>query len=322
MAHDLDTLTARESLAGPGMDTRLWTTFGLVAADTPEARSVIYKDENGQTLPYPQVMVKVEPSGTTLPCRVASWIAGAGEGSWMPFVAGDEVLVQIPEGDERAGATIIGRLNQNKDTFPTLVAGQDTSQNNFGFWRLRVPFIIETAAGFLIHQATTNAMIGIDPTGAISLAQGDKNLVHIGHDFVGMMTGDNSTLVQLFPDSKQALIQADTTQFVVDAQASQFMTVGSLALATSGAPATGHAVTVEQLVVFLQAFFVALGASIPGPLTGAAVAAAVVATLTTAIPAAAALPVTPYSAVLSAAMSIPPDFSGTLPGFGKPGLMF
>jgi hypothetical protein len=317
-----DQATMGEAFARDGMDPRLWVSFGIVEADTPDGRSVLFKDDAGKDLPYPTVLVTLQPSGTTVPCRVASSVAGSGEGEWYPFVAGDEVIVVISEGHERAGCTIVGRLNQTLDTWPSSVAGQDATTNTFGFKRMLTPYILETGAALLVRQATTGAFASIDSTGAVAISNGDNHALHIGHDFVGLALGDNSVALQLLPSTQQLLLQALGTQLLMDGQSSQWLTGGILKIGTSGIGATGHAITAESVAVAMLALLTAVGAAIPGPIAGGALAAAATGIVTAAIAAASALPIAPLFAAVTAALSVPQDPTGALPGYGKPGLQF
>jgi hypothetical protein len=112
------------------------------------------------------------------------------------------------------------------------------------------------------------------------------------------------------------------TRFVLDESDSTFQTAGTLAIGTSGSPATGHAVTLEQVIVLLRAFSVALSTQIPAVITGAGLLAQFDVIMNMALPAAGALPIAPYLAALQGALAIPQDPTGTLPGVGRPGLRF
>lgn len=319
--HELDTAVLHEAAGGHGHD-RQWIAFGTVRPDTSNAsadqRSVAFKDANGNVLPWPTVQVELHPSGEVASCRVANSCAGVGEGEWDPFVAGDEVIVAIPEGDERAGCTIIGRLNQTKDVFPTSVAGQDPTTNTFAFKRIRAPYILESATSLLFRQGTTNSFISIDQTGNVTIAEGSANgFLHVGADFLALQTGDNSTLLQLDPTKKQVLLQADTMQMILDAANAQIMTKGKLSIAVSGAAASGHAVTIEQVCVLLSACLALVNTAY----AATASSATALALVTSAIPTAATLPLGTMSAALLLALQTPPDNTGTAPGVGRAGLL-
>ena len=315
MTSEYDARAAHEASGGDG---RQWVAFGTVRPDTPNQRSVLFKDDSGNPLPWPTVLVELHPNGDVVSCRVANSCAGEGEGEWYPFVAGDEVIVVVPEGNERAGCTIIGRLNQTKDVWPAQVGGQDATTNTFGFKRMRAPYILESATALLFRQATTNSFVSIDKTGNVTITEGsDNGFMHVGSDFIGMQTGDNSTLVQLDPTKKQVLLQADTMQMIMDAAKAQIMTKGSLSIATGGAAASGHAVTVEQVISLLFGITQALGAFIyPTPLTPLQITTAVNAGILTASSA----PIASFQAALTLALQKPPDDSGAIPGVGRAAL--
>src|SRR5271154_424606 len=151
----------------PGADTRQWASYGLVKVSTPGANSVLFNDEQGNPRPYPVVLVTLQPSGIDVPCRIASQTAGEGTGEWHPFVDGDEVLVAIPQGNERSGCAIIGRFSNGRDAFPTSVAGSDPTQNNVAFKRVQEPYILESGTAILFRTANTEAFFSLASNGDI-----------------------------------------------------------------------------------------------------------------------------------------------------------
>jgi hypothetical protein len=256
----MDHATAVEGFKMPGIDPRQWVSYGIVEPGSPQDPSVRFKDDNGNPSPYgPMVDVTLQPSGITLPCRVAGAVAGEFEADWYPFVGGDEVIVLIPEGDERAGAVIIGRLNQELDQWPIAVAGQDATKNTFGFRRMRTPFIVETAASYLIRSALTGAQIGIDSEGKVIVNDGDKGSMTIGPDSIGFTSGDQESFVTVLPGDTQVYLGAGSTTFLLDASESKFISQGSISFATGGGTAAGTAVTAEQVVGLLINVLTALG---------------------------------------------------------------
>lgn len=261
---ELDPSTAAEAFARPGMDPRQWISYGIVNADSEEARSVLFDDDDGE-LPFPLVIVTLQPSGVTVPCRVAGMVAGEGEADWFPFVGGDEVLVAIPEGDERAGCCIIGRLNQAKDKFPRTIAGADTTQNTMGFRRMRTPYVLETASGYMVRSATTGAAFAIDQAGAIFLNNGDKHLLAMTADVVSLGLGDQSAYIQFDASKSTTTIAAKETSMVVSADESKWLCKGTLALGTSGVAPTDHAISVEAVVGILNTIFTAIGVASTAP---------------------------------------------------------
>lgn len=250
-----------------------WMSYGVVDAGTEQAPPVRLEGKDGTALPFgPMVSVTLYPSGISIQCRVASSVAGDGEAEYYPFVGGDEVLVALPDGHERAGAVIIGRLNQSLDAWPSTVAGQDATKNVFGFRRMRTPFIVETAAAYLIRSATTGSQIGIDAEGQVILNDGDRGKLTLGPEGIGLSTGDDEAFFTLFPSASEAMIGASTTSLLLASGESKFISQGSISFATAGGVPSGMGVTAEQVVAFVINVLaqLALGGSFTaGPLASA-----------------------------------------------------
>jgi phage baseplate assembly protein gpV len=326
---------AQSILSIPGIDPRGWVSIARVDDDTPQQRSVQFAEPDGSALPYPLVNVTLQPSGLATSARVLALTSGPGVGSWRPFVGGDEVLVLVPGGDEHHGCVVVGRLPNALDVHPKQVAGNDATQNNFAFDRYQEPYAIESGTALLLH-VTNGCLLTMGADGNITLASGDGNgaaqhYLHIGQDFVGLQSQDGTTLVQLDPAAKTLLMQAGTTQFFVDSSGqSAFTTAGQLSFLTAGGGyATGHGVTVEQVLVLIEGFMTAWAAvlsPLSAPLTGNSLAATMTppllaALMTAGVTAAAALALTTEKAALLAALMLPPDPSGTVPGVGRPALL-
>lgn len=223
--------------------------MGLVNENAGDQKSVRFEDADGNALPEgPLVTVTLQPSNIECVCRVASFIAGAGEGTWFPIQEKDEVVVVIPEGDESACPVIIARMNNELDSWPTTVAGADMKKNNTAFWRLRTPFIIETAAAFLVRSAQTTAQFGIDPLGQVIMNSGEKQAILIGADTIAMLSADQKTAVQVLAEDKQVYLVADSCSLLLDGTSSVFK---GKKFTFQTAPATGTAVTLEQLALIL-----------------------------------------------------------------------
>jgi hypothetical protein len=232
----------------PGADTRQWGSFGTVDADTPDSRSVRFNDEDGNPLPFPLVAVTLQPSAVSVLCRVGAGVAGDGEGEWFPFVAGDEVWVEVPQGNERAGCTITRRLPNGIDAWPRTVAGMDATQNNFAFKRLRTPYVLETAASYLVRNAANGAQLALDDKGQFLVNDGDGARLFLSADALGFQSADGSCTVQIQVASSTLLLQGgDTTSLEMGSSGAQFLTQGTLAIGTGGMGATGHAITLEQV---------------------------------------------------------------------------
>lgn len=292
----MDVGSLRHLLAGPGMDTRQWHSYGLVKADTPGSRSVLFVDEQGNPRPYPVVLVTLQPSGIDIACRVKEHGGGgAGAGEWHPFVAGDEVWVEIPGGDERNGGVISGRFSQSRDAFPTMVAGNDPTLNNFSFKRLVEPYVLESGTSLLFRTTPTGAFISIGQTGSITAQSGDGHYLSISHDMISLQTQDLSCTVQIDPAAKTVFVEAGGTQLLIDsAGKSMLLTGGSLSLGTSGNPPQWHATSAEAVVNLLLALGKALTILGAVPLTGASLGAVLTSpAFATIVSSAAALPLDP-----------------------------
>lgn len=300
----------REAAGGP-VDSRHWGSYGTVSPETPGAKSVMFTAEYG-----PLVNVKLHPTGIPVVCRVAHEVAGNGEGEWFPFVAGDEVYVQIPEGDEKAGCVIIGRLNQEIDVWPTMVAGQDATQNNFAFRRMRTPYILELAAGYLMHHATTGAFLSMTDVGAFVLSNADKSYLALNADFLGLQNAGGDVLMQIAIADKQVVLEAVGTKLVLDAAVSSIYTSGTLQLGTAGVQAGDHAASIEGMVNFVAAIVQAIGLLLIPTLTPPEA----VALVNAAIVLAATTPIAPYTGSLAAALQAP-RVPGVTPGLGSVGLL-
>lgn len=329
----------KELASGPGVDTRQWVSYGIVAQESGDAHSVRFQNDDGTT-PDEQVLVDVtlQPSGIDVVCRVAMGASGAGEGEHVPLGPGDEVIVLIPEGNERAGCVVVGRLPNKYDVLPTTVAGVDVTQNNVAFRRTKVPYILASASGILIAQETAMSQLALNAAGEVLLTDGEGNALGMNASVCSWELGDGSAGIQMVPTASGSaqtpaglMLFAGGTTLVVGDQETDFQTAGTLAFATSGMGATGHAVTVEQVAVMLQGLlqaFAAVLAPVASPLTGTSLAAlfstpALAAPIVAAaVPIAVALPVAPLNASLLAALSTPGDPTGSIPGVGKPGLMF
>lgn len=287
MGRGTDQKRMGQAFASPGQDTRTWVAYGLVDKDTKDAKAIQFKDDSGTTSPYgPLVSVTLQPSGISLPCRVGYHVAGGGEGEWFPFVEGDEVLVVVPEGNERAGAVIVARLNNEIDEWPAVVGGQDASKNTFGFRRMRTPFVVETGASYLIRSAKTGSQIGIDPNGNVIINDGDKGSLLIGPEALSLSSGDGTTFVTVLPPSSEVYLGADTATFLLNPTETKFISTGDISFATAGGSPLGHGISAEQVVAFVMNVLAQLATTssfTAGPLASAAYGAAPPASCQTAI---------------------------------------
>lgn len=265
-----DQATMGQALARPGMDPRQWVSYGVVDADAPGHRCVIFKDENGDPLKSgPLVRVTLQPSGISVVCRVAGLAAGDGEAEWFPFVAGDEVVVVLPEGSERAPPVIVGRLNNGPDAWPTKVAGMDPQANSFAFRRVRTPYVLEAGPSLMLRAAQTGCAFTFAPDGTVFLASGDKHLLAMTASVVTLQTGGQEAMLQLDPEHGTASLYAKSTSMVLSEGASQLITGGTLGVSTSGNGALEHVTTTEAVanivLTALTVYSTALNLLLAGP---------------------------------------------------------
>jgi len=325
MPQPFDAALMRQVFQGPGIDTRNFVSFATVNQETEDTKSVTFDEELG-----PLVTVTLQPSGKIINCRVAQTHSGAGEGSYAPFIAKDEVIVIIPNGNENNYGVIVGRMPNAIDSFPTIVAGAESTLNNVTFHRYRSPQITETTSGWLLRNATTGSQFAVDEKGQIIASDGDKNHLMIGPDSVGFVTGDEGAFMQLDPAEKTVSIGADTsgTTFTVGKD-STFTTYGTVTFATGGFFADGHAITGEQVVALLASYTCALYAIgyftplvPPNPTTLTTMLSAAIVGLASPLPAGPAPGgnITALQGAIATALLVPPvpPIPGTLvPGFAK-----
>lgn len=336
----IDLAALRDALAGPGMDTRQWVSFGVVeamSADTPE-QAVEFTPEFG-----PLVCVVLQPSGYLARCRVSGMVAGNMEAEYHPFITGDEVIVVIPEGDERAGCTIIGRLNNEIDQWPGGIAGQNAADNTFAFRRIRTPYILEFASSYLMRSAGTGAFLSMTQDGQVTLANADNAFLSLTPDFIGIQSGDASLLLQLDLHQHGIVLQVapplvpttppviGSTTFTI-AENSSLLSTGTFTFNCSGQVGTEHAASAEAVANMLfnvlsvmWAPWVAVinGAPPLAPLAQLVTPAAILAAMNGGIAAAGAGSIAPFAAAIAAALAAKPpgDITGTLPSVGSPGIL-
>lgn len=321
-----DLQTMREAFKGPGMDTRQWCSYGTVEPETPEAPSVDFDRDYG-----PLVNVKLHPSALHVRCRVAMFGAGNGEAEYHPFVEGDEVLVLVPEGDERAGCAIVGRLNNQIDKFPRRVGGQNVAKNNVAFKRVKPPYVMEVGSSYLLTSVSTGAFMVLGQDGNFTLKEGSGNFIHCGADFIGMQTGDGSTYMQIVdehiiglpavPGKHAFLVKVDgATSLELAASKSGLATSGSFYVGTFGQRVTEHVVSVEAVLNLFQTVLTALGAVLPtvnAVTVHTAILAAIPVSVASVIP-------TDIMLALRAALTAKnthPNITGNTPGVGCPGFL-
>jgi len=334
----MDARTMGETFSFPGIDPRQWFSYGVVddmTDDDPEP-SVVFDEEYG-----PLVKVTLHPSMTPANCRVAGSVAGNGEGEYHPFVAGDEVLVLIPEGNEKGDCVIIGRMNNAIDKFPSdSVAGQDPTTNTFGFKRCRTPVVHEYAGPYTLRSALTGALLAFDETGSLTVRDGEGSGFQIGPDAIGLLSSDGKFLIQLDLTGKHALIQADDAIISISGtganpEQNMIAVPGPIAIGASGNAPGEHAISTEAAAHMMQWVLQLVGAAIglanPGPITGATLATQLAIPATTpsfagAMASAAGAPIAPpvLAAIVAAFLAQPqktvaPPTGQPIPGIGCSG---
>jgi hypothetical protein len=322
MSAPLDAGHSRDLATGGDL---AWTVLGLVEAEAGDQRSVSFTDESGAPWPLgARVMVKLVPSGQVVPCRVANQCAGDGEGEWHPFTGGDEVIVLIPNGDEKNGGVIVGRLNQSFDVMPAAVAGQDVTQNTVAFKRVLAPYVLESGTSLILRVASTGAALTLDPTGNTYLSAGGGAALFMRSDAVSLQLADAEAAFQLDPADGSATILAGggNTVFRADGAADSYQTAGTLSLSTGGNAGVNHAISTEAVLAIFEAFLLAASAAATAPPALVAFFAAFSApgTVGALFTAAAAKPPLPMDlAAVMLGLAVPKALG--LPGIGSQGVL-
>ncbi len=311
----------------PNADTRRHCGIGLVAPTSStgsNSPSVYFTNAQGAPNSFGvQVLVQMVPAGDILPCRVGSACAGDGMGEYHPFIEGDEVVVLIPDGDEKNGGIIIGRLNQEADVFPTTVGGADVTQNSIAFKRVLAPYILESGTSIIVRNAATGGALTLDPTGNTYLSDGNGNGLVMRSDVVSLALKDTAAGIQLNPDTDDLTLiaQSGDCSLLLDSTASQFQSKGTLQFSTLGNYGVNHVMTTEALGAILNALVTAIAAVATGPVTGAALAAAfaVPGAMGTMMAGALSTPLDQLSSQAVAAALVTPKSPGA-PGIGSQGV--
>lgn len=313
-------------MAHRGADTRTWVSYGTVDDDEP----VVMDPDLG-----PLVAVTLQPLNVSARCRVLMQSAGKGEAEYVPFVAGDEVLVALPEGSTWSAPCILGRLCNSIDKFPTgSVAGQDPSKNNFAFKRTRTAWIHEVEGGYLIREAVSGSFVQLDKGGTVTLRDGSKGALQMSKDVFGYQSGDGKFLVQQDLGAKRFTAKVDDALLTIAASsssspASAVVAPGTFSISAGAQPANEHAVSTEAVVNLVLQILSALGTSIPAPITGAALVAWVTAGSAAAgVTAAAGMPLNPLvAAAIQGGFALmgqkppgAPSVGQSLPGIGCPAI--
>lgn len=334
-----------DGVARPGIDPRQWVSFAVV--DTPTAGSdeqaVVFDASLG-----PLVNVTLQPSGISTPCRVAGSVAGDMEGEYYPFQAGDEVIVLIPQGDERAGCTIIGRLNNELDLWPGGIAGQDATANSFGFRRMRCNYITEFAGSYMLRSAGTGSFLSMTQDGQVIMADSSKNSIALTPDYIGMISSDGMLVMQINLNTNQVVLQAADiktpgahTTLTIDTLSSSLLAQGTFGINTAGNQAIEHATSAEAVanmiynVMAVMWDLVLAGLENPllvTPAPGAPLFAAgslqafinpetLIPVMEAGLAQCAVFDITPFAPAIAAALVAKLNPTGTTPGVGSPGFL-
>lgn len=315
--------TMGAAFAGPEPE---WVSYGTVSDDSP----VTMDPDLG-----PLVGVVLQPSKVLVHCRVGMQSAGKGEGEYIPFVAGDEVVVVVPEGTPWAGPVIVGRLANANARFPLdSVAGQDPSKNNFAFKRTRTAWIHEVEGGFLVREATSGAFLQLEASaGNVTMSTGKGDALQLTSSGVSYQSADAKKILQLDADNGRFRAQVDDALLLVastSAGRSALVVPGTFSFSAAAQPAAEHVATTESVVNLVSQILAAFAAANPGPITGAALAGYLAAgTQATGVTAAALAPLHPLVAAaiqgaFATATQKPagvPGLGQSLPGIGCAGLL-
>jgi hypothetical protein len=258
-----------QALAGPGMDTRQWTSIGVVENAIGGTQAVDFS--NG----YPLVNVRLHPSDNSVRCRVSQAHAGVGEGEWHPFQAGDEVVISFPEGDERAGGIITGRLSNGVDTWPNVVAGLDVTQNNIAAKRTIPNFVWELENGWMVLNDQTQAQLAMDPSGNWAMQSSEGDYLRLDANGIKAFTKSNAFAVVAGGDSP--------ILFTIDPASSTITFLnakGNIYLGAAGAQPTDHVATIEGVCNVIAGFMVTWAAVLAAAVPTLGIGAQIAATLT------------------------------------------
>ncbi|HXQ93760.1 MAG TPA: hypothetical protein VN864_01110 [Thermoplasmata archaeon] len=310
MPQDFDGSDIGQATARAGMDPRQWGSIGVV--ENPLGGDNPVDFSNG----YPLVTVRLHPSDNPVRCRVAAASAGVGEGEWIPFQAGDEVIVAVTEGDERAGPIIHGRLNNGVDTFPGVVAGLDVTQNNVHAKRTVPNFVWELENGWMILNDPTQAQLSMDASGNWAMMSGEGDYLRIDANGVHVVSESNGFAVQI-GGGAQSLIMDPSSGTILLSNGK-----GPVMIAAAGAQATDHVLTIEGFCNLMTAWGLVLAGAVPVFGVGAMIAATLSPALMPAwVLAAAGLPLSPTVLAAIAGGLAVPRVPGVKPGIGAAGVL-
>ena len=327
---DLDLAALGRALSYPGIDPRIWVSYGIVDREQDDQKSTVFDDDYG-----PMVWVILQPHNQRVLCRVGHQVAGNGESDWHPFMQADEVLVVVPEGDTRSYPVIVCRLNNSFDKFPKRVGVQETANNDFGFRRTRGPYVHECDSAITFRSSggpgKPSATFGIDALGNVTIVNGNMDVIQLGALGPVMKTGDGLMQVALDDTKKEATVVAGSAMLTLSDTAASEIFCQALKLSACGNMASEHLVTLEQVVNILASLLTNLttgagmGFLVGPPGTGFPTRVAALAAISGALNAIAVLPITPALPGITAALQIPKPLATSagqpMPGVGCAGLL-
>lgn len=312
---NFDHASMGQAFAAPGMDPRTWISYAIV--DVPgeeqgDSQTVEFDKDDGQLY----VNITLKPMDVPLRARLGMQSAGSGEAIYFPFCGGEEVLVAIPEGNMMAGAVILCRLNNAYDGFPfDSVGGGDPTKNSTAIFRTRTPLTIESGASVQIRSAAAGALLLLSGEGNVTLRDAKANVLQMSPDVFGFQNGAGDIVMQLDLNAKRYTLSIGQVALTLTGDAassnpqSLLQVPSTLAIGTSGLSintAVEHVMTTEAFANLFVQFWLALGTASPGPLTGAAMAAAMATIFPASIPVASLAPqIPPVGAALAAAFANP-----------------
>lgn len=122
----MDVQRLAQAVSGPGIDTRTWLASGTVGSTNDEGEFVT-KDNSGRAIQDAVYVdrlgavadVRLEPSGDFVTARWNGISCGRFGVMLFPLIAGDQVLVAIPDGDLNSpNMTIINLISDTTSLIP------------------------------------------------------------------------------------------------------------------------------------------------------------------------------------------------------------
>jgi hypothetical protein len=319
MTMPFDNRTLAEAFSFPGIDPRVWCSYAIVDnfTDGSEEQAVEFDQDDGQ--PYINIVLK--PHDIPARARIGMLNSGPGEGTWFPFVGGEEVLVAVPQGDPRAGCVILARLGNAYDTYPTdSVAGIDPALNSTSFIRSRPAFTIESGESITLRSATAGAMMQLSAQGNVTLRDGAANVMQMGPGVFGWQNQAGDALLQMDNIGQRFNVQIGQATIALAGNASATPALSLLQVPTPLSVTCGGNTpnTAIEHVVTTEALFNIL-AQLPIPGISAALIGIVASASTTPLDPALAVAIqTAFSKALPKPIGVP-GFGQLSPGIGCAG---